>query len=303
MKKQYFAILVSIISVSFASIFIVSLNQRGVEPLTIALYRLLFTTLLILPFVIVHKTTRQELLHLPRSSLFLMMFIGLVLAAHFALWITSLTKTSVASSVILVTAHPILVGPVSYVFLKEKLSKINALGISISVAGVAFLVLGNYGFSSFALDTVEGNILAMLGGIAAGIYILGGRTLRKTVSVASYAFVVYATGTLALFVLCLVFQQPILNLTIGDYEILLLMAFVSGILGHTLYNWSLKYIRAAVASVALLGEPIGSSLLAYAMPWIHQQPSQFTLIGGGIILVGIYLTARNTQNADVLENV
>ena len=303
MKKQYFAILVSIISVSFASIFIVSLNQRGVEPLTIALYRLLFTTLLILPFVLVYKTTRQELLHLPRSSLALMMFIGFVLAAHFALWITSLTKTSVASSVILVTAHPILVGPVSYVFLKEKLSKINALGISISVAGVAFLVLGNYGFSSFALDTVEGNILAMLGGIAAGIYILGGRTLRKTVSVASYAFVVYATGTLALFVLCLVFQQPILNLTIGDYEILLLMAFVSGILGHTLYNWSLKYIRAAVASVALLGEPIGSSLLAYVMPWIHQQPSQFTLIGGGIILLGIYLTARNTQNADVLENV
>lgn len=226
MKKQYFAILVSIISVSFASIFIVSLNQRGVEPLTIALYRLLFTTLLILPFVIIHKTTRQELLHLPRSSLALMILIGFVLAAHFALWITSLTKTSVASSVILVTAHPILVGPVSYVFLKEKLSKINALGISISVAGVAFLVLGNYGFSSFALDTVEGNILAMLGGIAAGIYILGGRTLRKTVSVATYAFVVYATGTLALFVLCLVFQQPILNLTIGDYEILLLMAFV-----------------------------------------------------------------------------
>ena len=303
MKKQYFAILVSIISVSFASIFIVSLNQRGVEPLTIALYRLLFTTLLILPFVLVYKTTRQELLHLPRSSLALMMFIGFVLAAHFALWITSLTKTSVASSVILVTAHPVLVGPVSYVFLKEKLSKINALGISISVAGVAFLVLGNYGFSSFALDTVEGNILAMLGGIAAGIYILGGRTLRKTVSVATYAFVVYATGTLALFVLCLVFQQPILNLTIGDYEILLLMAFVSGILGHTLYNWSLKYIRAAVASVALLGEPIGSSLLAYVMPWIHQQPSQFTLIGGGIILLGIYLTARNTQNVDVLENV
>ena len=245
MKKQYFAILVSIISVSFASIFIVSLNQRGVEPLTIALYRLLFTTLLILPFVLVYKTTRQELLHLPRSSLALMMLIGFVLAAHFALWITSLTKTSVASSVILVTAHPVLVGPVSYVFLKEKLSKINAFGISISVAGVAFLVLGNYGFSSFALDTVEGNILAMLGGIAAGIYILGGRTLRKTVSVATYAFVVYATGTLALFVLCLVFQQPILNLTIGDYEILLLMAFVSGILGHTLYNWSLKYIRAA----------------------------------------------------------
>ena len=79
------------------------------------------------------------------------------------------------------------------------------------------------------------------------------------------------------------------------YGIILIMAVVSGIFGHTLYNWSLEYVRASVASVFLLGEPIGSSLLAYAIPWIHQIPSQFTLIGGGIILLGIYLTARKTN--------
>ena len=70
------------------------------------------------------------------------------------------------------------------------------------------------------------------------------------------------------------------------------MAFIAGIFGHTLYNWSLKYVKASVASVFLLGEPIGSSILAYIIPSINQQPSIYTIIGGGIVLLGIYLTTR-----------
>ena len=300
MQKQYLGLIISIIAVSFASIFILSCQA---PPLSIAFYRLLFTTLLIFPFILIRKKTRDELRTLPRASLLIMLVIGVILATHFSLWITSLKMTSVASSVILVTAHPVLVAPVSFYFLKEKLSWVNALGIAISLAGVAVLVIGNYGFAAFGLDTIEGNILALFGGIAAGLYILGGRKLRKTVSTMSYAFVVYAVGTITLFFFCLALSAPVYNLTITDYEIILLMALVSGIFGHTLYNWSLGYIRASVMSVALLGEPIGSSLLAYAIPWIHQEPSLYTVVGGGIILVGIYLTARTIKDAEFLENV
>jgi drug/metabolite transporter (DMT)-like permease len=300
MQKQYLGLIISIIAVSFASIFILSCQA---PPLSIAFYRLLFTTLLIFPFILIRKKTRDELRTLPRATLLIMLVIGVILATHFSLWITSLKMTSVASSVILVTAHPVLVAPVSFYFLKEKLSWVNALGIAISLAGVAVLVIGNYGFAAFGLDTIEGNILALLGGIAAGLYILGGRKLRKTVSTISYAFVVYAVGTITLFFICLALSAPVYNLTITDYEIILLMALISGIFGHTLYNWSLGYIRASVMSVALLGEPIGSSLLAYAIPWIHQEPSLYTVVGGGIILVGIYLTARTIKDAEFLENV
>ncbi len=211
--------------------------------------------------------------------------------------------TSVASSVILVTAHPVLVAPVSFYFLKEKLSLVNALGIAISLGGVGLLVIGNYGFAAFGLDTLEGNILAMLGGIAAGLYILGGRLLRKKVSTVTYAFVVYLVGTIVLFLICLAFQAPVYNLVPSDYAIILLMALVSGILGHTLYNWSLGYIRASIMSVALLGEPIGSSLLAYVIPRFHQEPSLFTILGGGIILFGIYLTVQSVKEHKMLENV
>ena len=216
--------------------------------------------------------------------------------------ITSLEHTSVASSVILVTAHPLLVGPISHFFLKERLSFVNSLGIVLSVSGVIILVYGNFGFAA-GLDTIEGNILAILGGIAAGLYILGGRKLRKTVSIGSYAFVVYAIGTVILFIICLIFNAPVINLSLRDYGIIFLMAIVAGIFGHTLYNWSLGHIRASVASVVLLGEPIGSSLLAFALPWIQQTPSYYTIIGGAIILSGIYLTARKTMEIETLKNI
>ena len=211
---------------------------------------------------------------------------------HFVFWITSLTKTSVASSVLLVTAHPILVGPVSHYFFKERLSFINTIGISASMLGVTILVYGNYGLGSLTKDTLEGNILAMLGGVAAGLYILGGRKIRKTVSIVPYAFIVYSAGTIVLLIICLIFNAPIYNLNLKDYQIILLLAIVSGIFGHTLYNWCLKHIRASIASVALLGEPIGSTMLAFVIPWIHQIPSKYTMAGGVIILVGIYLTSR-----------
>lgn len=298
-NKAYIALFISVISVSFAAIFIVSCDAPA---LSIAFYRLLFTTLLILPFVVIYKKTREEILNLPRKTLLIMFGIGVILAAHFALWITSLEHTSVASSVILVTAHPLLVGPVSHFFLKERLSFVNSLGIVLSVSGVIILVYGNFGFAA-GLDTIEGNILAILGGIAAGLYILGGRKLRKTVSIGSYAFVVYAIGTVILFIICLIFNAPVINLSLRDYGIIFLMAIVAGIFGHTLYNWSLGHIRASVASVVLLGEPIGSSLLAFALPWIQQTPSYYTIIGGAIILSGIYLTARKTTEIETLKNI
>jgi drug/metabolite transporter (DMT)-like permease len=284
--KPYIALFISIISMSFAAIFIVSCKS---PPLSIAFYRMLFTTLLILPLVILKSNIKGEIKSLPRSNTLFMIIIGIILALHFAFWITSLTKTSVASSVILVTAHPILVAPLSYYLLKERMSIVNIIGIVLSMSGVSILVLGNYSLSPI---TLEGNILAILGGATAGIYILGGRISRKKVSISSYAFIVYSVATAVLLIICLSLNAPIYNLNPQDYWIILLMAIIAGIFGHTLYNWSLKYITASVASVALLGEPIGSSLFAFILPWIHQIPTIYTLIGGAITLSGIYLTAR-----------
>jgi len=292
-NKPYIALSISIISVSSAAIFI---RLISADALSIAFYRLLFTFLLITPFVFFSKKTRSELLKISTKNFLIMVLIGLILAFHFAFWISSLDHTSVASSVILVTAHPILVGPVSHFLLKEKLSFLNSFGIIISVTGVIILVFGNSDpFSGIQGSTFYGNILAILGGVMAGLYILGGRKLRKNISVSSYAFVVYAFGAMFLFVICLFFESELVNINLHDFQLIFLMALISGILGHTLYNWSLEHIRASVASVFLLGEPVGSTFFAAIIPSISEIPTIYTVIGGGIILSGIYLTTRKKK--------
>ena len=295
-KKPYVALFVSIVSVSFAAIFIVSAEA---PPLTMAFYRLLFTTLLVLPFVIFNKKIRREVSSLPSRDFVFMAVIGVILAVHFAFWISSLEKTSVASSVILVTAHPVLVTPLAYMLFKEKPSMVNVAGITISVSGVSVLVLGNYGLQS---STLEGNILAILGGVAAGLYILGGRKMRRTASTFCYAFVVYAVASISLLVMCIAFSSPLRGVSVKDYGIIFLMALVSGMFGHTLYNYSLRYIRASLASVSLLGEPLGSALLALVIPWIHQVPTIYTVGGGVMVITGIYMTSRN-QELEMVSNV
>ncbi len=285
------ALFISIIGVSFAAVIIKTCTA---QPLLISFYRLLFTTTLLLPVFLLIPRFRAQLKQITIKELVLMTIIGIILAFHFMFWISSLQFTSVASSVILVTSHPILVAPLSYIFLKEKISKTNIAGIFISLSGVFVLVYGNYS-GAFDQTSLYGNILAFLGGVAAGLYILGGRYMRRTVSVIIYALIVYAISTIVLLGFIGISQTHLFAITTQDIFLILIMAIVSGIGGHTLYNWSLAHIRASLASVALLGEPIGSAFLALLIPWINEIPTIWTLIGGGIVLTGVYLTAKEKK--------
>ena len=290
-QTPFIALFISIIGVSFAAVIIKTCTA---EPLIISFYRLLFTTLLLVPFIIFAPRIRKQIFKITKKEFFIMLIIGIILALHFTFWITSLQYTTVASSVILVTAHPILVAPLSYFFLKEHVSKVNIIGIGISLFGVFILLFGNFSHT-FDNTSLFGNTLAILGGIAAGLYILGGRFMRRTVSVVIYAVIVYAIATIVLLSFITISKIELISLTQQDFILILIMAIVSGVGGHTLYNWSLAHVRASLASVALLGEPIGSALLAYLLPWINEIPTEWTFIGGSIVLTGVYLTAREKK--------
>jgi drug/metabolite transporter (DMT)-like permease len=279
----YGGIAVAVVAVSTSAILIkFSTAQAGGHFLSVAAGRMVLSALLLAPLAL--TLGRRELLALPRKDILIMVGIGAVLAAHFSLWIASLGRTSVASSVVLVTSHPVLVAIVGHFALRERLSAVNAAGIALGLTGVGILARGDAGAGA---STLMGDLLAFLGGVCAGVYILGGRHTRQRVSLWVYAFVVYSFCAVFLLVGVAATREPLLGLPASDWWLFLAMALVPSILGHTMYNWSLKHVPAAVVSVSLLGEPIGSTLLAFLI--FGEVPPQLAIVGGAIILVGIVL--------------
>ena len=270
----YIGVAVAVLSVSFASIFI---RWSDAPPVVIAAYRMLFAALMLLPFAIVHREAQFQFLD--RKTFAWLLVVGLVLALHFATWITSLGMTSVASSTILVTSHPLLVGAVSILLFKES-GKWTAIGVTVGFTGVVFISVLSLGDGSW-----DGNLLALIGGVFAGVYILAGRVLRKKVNLIAYAFIIYLSAAAYLFLACLFLDQPIWPYPVEEFVLFLLLAGVSTILGHTVYNWALKYVTAPMVSASLLGEPILASLLAVLI--LAEIPSPYIFVGGALILAGV----------------
>jgi drug/metabolite transporter (DMT)-like permease len=288
-RGPYAAIAAAIVAVSLSSILI---RWSESDAITIAFYRLAFASLIILPYAAIDRAT--PLRGLARRDVVIMAGIGVVLAAHFALWITSLKTAgvTVASSVVLVTSHPVMVALVSHFLLKERVSGMTAAGIALGFSGVVAIAVVDLGVSA---TTLAGDLAALGGGVMAGIYFLAGRRLRQRVSLPVYAFIVY--GSAAVVLLGLAAATGRLTPS-GDLrrELLLFgaMAIVPQLGGHTLYNWSLRFVPAPLVSVSLVGEPIGSSLLAWVL--LHEVPSDLVVLGALLALAGIFLTAYSTAN-------
>lgn len=293
-----FAIFIAILAVSTASIFI-RFAQREAPSLVIAALRLTFASLALAPFAITRY--RDELRRLTRSELLLGLLSGVFLAVHFATWISSLEYTSIASSVVLVSTGPLWVALLSPIFLKEPLTRPILIGMLLTLVGGTIIGLGDScrvdggllcpPFSEFVKGRAFlGNFLALAGAWAVAGYLMIGRKLRAGMSLIPYIFVVY--GIAAIVLLGIMFaagEQPI-GFTPTTYTWILLLALVPQLIGHSTYNWALRYLPAALVSITTLGEPIGSAILAYII--LGEVPTWLTIGGGVLILAGIYLASR-----------
>lgn len=274
-------ILLSILAVSTAAILIRSSDSH---PLVIAFWRLLIAYALILPFTLRSCASGENP---SRRDIALMIFTGLALSLHFASWIWSFQFTKVSSSVLLVTTHPIFVSSISVIAFKERLRKMAIVGIAIAIMGSAIIVVSDIGMSG---DALLGDLLAILGSIMAGTYILAGSRIRKRVSLPIYANVVYGSAFMFLLIAILILGIDFVPGEPVEYMIFAALAIGPMILGHTIYNWALKYISPTFVSVSLLGEPVGSTLLAIL--FLGEMPWAGFFIGAPLALVGIYLVGR-----------
>ena len=262
--------------------------------LATAAYRMTFSFLMLLPFALLK--TRKEIFSLSKREIGACALAGFFLAGHFGTWISSLDHTSVANSVVLVNTIPIWVGIIGPLAIGEKANRSFWLACGLCLTG-AFVLCGK-GFS-LRFETLTGDGLALAGAFFVALYLMIGRNLRKKLSLLAYASVCYGSASLFLWIAVLISGQQTSGFSNETWVYLICLAVLSQILGHTLYNWSLQWIKAAIVSIALLGEPIGAILLAWA--FLGETIDLQQGIGGSLILFGVYMVARNERRKNSQE--
>ena len=295
-SRPYVGIGVGILAVSAASLFIRYAQAEGVPSLVIAAYRLSLASLVLAPFAIGRHWL--ELRALNRRQWALVLTSGFFLGAHFAAWITSLAYTSVASSVVLVSSSPLFVALIAALVLRERLSRLVLAGLVLTLAGAAVVGLSDVcslqgcpPWQAFLQGSAfVGDLLALLGALAFAVYLSAGRVLRASVSLTCYIFAAYATAALVLCAVVWATRLPVTGFTGQAYVWLGLLALVPQLIGHSAFNWALKYLPATYVSVTILAEPLGSSVLAAVL--LREVPGIIQLAGSVLILAGILVASR-----------
>lgn len=288
-----------VLAVSTASIFI-RYAQQDAPSIVIAAWRLSIAALVLAP--IAWLRCASEIRRLTFKQIMLLLISGVLLALHFATWITSLEYTSVASSVVLVTTTPLWVGLLSPLLLHERMTVFVSIGLLLAMVGGGIVGISEAceiknGLICDPLAVVlhsramVGNGLALAGALCAAGYLLAGRSLRASLSLLAYIFLVYGTAAAALLVAAVSSGQSLIGYPAHTYLWFAALAFIPQLIGHSTFNWSLKYLPAAFVSVSLLAEPVGSIFLAFLL--LAETPGSLELVGGLIILAGIYISARS----------
>jgi drug/metabolite transporter (DMT)-like permease len=286
-----------VLVLSTASILIRLAQAQGMPSLTIAAMRMGLAALILLP--IAWPRLRSDLPRLAGTHLRLTLVSGACLAVHFWSWIASLAYTSVASSTVLVTTNPIWVGLASLLLLRERLPAASLTGIALSIGGTGLIFASDTQPDAAAMYPAPqfGNMLALVGAISASAYLLIGRSLRSHLGLLTYVWLAYATAAVLLGAGAVASGTAVLGFSPLAYAVVLALAVGPQLLGHTAFNWSLRHLSATFVALSILGEPVGSALLAYFI--FGEKLAALQLAGFLLILAGIFVAARAEHRAQV----
>lgn len=260
----------------------VLIRMCDAPPLVIAAYRLGIASVLLLPIAAVR--CREEFKGIESRDRVALLLSGIFLGLHFALWITSLSYTSVASSVLLVTTSPIFLGLGGWLLLREKIDVQTGIGIATSLVGTGIVTMNDWGVGQHAFS---GDVMALGGAVAISGHLMIGRHQRQQLGLIPYITVVNTTAAASLICISLAFGHDLFGYDNRTYMFFALLALGPQLLGHTSFNYALKRVPPVVIALALLAEPIGSAALAYVV--LAESPGTSLFAGGAVILCGIGL--------------
>jgi drug/metabolite transporter (DMT)-like permease len=281
-------IVVGVLAVSTAAILI--RLAEDADALAVSFWRTALGALALAPFAL---RSRRGATALDRAQRRQMVGSGLFLAVHFALFISALDFTTVASASVLVAMAPLFVGIGSLLFLREPPTGRVWAGIALATAGAVGVGAADLSGVDLAGRALVGDALAFGAAAAVAGYLMIGRAARARMPVAEYAAAVYAIAALALLPVCLATGTSLWGYGGGTW--LAIAGLVAGpqLLGHTVFNTLLSTVTATVVAVVVLAEPVGATLLAFVV--LGEAPAPGFWVAAPLILAGVFLAAAGRR--------
>lgn len=258
-----------------------------------AFYRLLFTAVMLLPALIFSKSNRDALLSITRKQAGQILAAGFLLAVHYVLWFESLHYTSVASSTVLVTLQPLFSIVWGYLFFKERYSKTALLGCAIAIGGAMIIGWGDFRISGLAL---LGDVMAFAAaGVISGYFLIG-QKVRAELPVVPYSIAGFLSSAFFLALYSVWTGASFTGYDQSTWLAFLGIAFLATICGQFLFNVLLKWLPATFITMSILGESVGTCILAYLI--LHEALSLRQLAGIVVILGGLLIFFMNQNKKE-----
>ena len=280
--RAYLALAVGIVCIALSAIWVKWANVPGP---TSAFYRVLIAAVVLVP---VWLTRRPA--HLPRNATLLALLGGVFFALDLLLWNTSILLTSAANSTLLANNAPLWVGLGSLLFFRERLPRTFWWGMALALVGVG-LILGGDMVRHPKLGLGDG--LAMSAGMFYAAYLLTTQRARTQLDTLTFMTLGVVVSVVVLLVMCLGFGSPLAGFSRDTWLALLGLGLVSHLAGWLTINYALGHIRASVASVSLLGQPVLTALIS--IPLLNEVLSIEQIIGGALVLGGIWVVHRRKK--------
>ncbi|ADN51223.1 DMT family transporter [Vulcanisaeta distributa] len=276
--RYYIILAVAVTAISWASILIL---LSGAQPIAVAFWRTAIAAAVLSPLLIIERKNNAYAPSI--NELTLMVVSGIALATHFMTWIESLYLTTVAASTTLVSTYPIFTLAMGRL-IGERVGKRSIIGTLTAFLGIVLITVPEFYVNTKALI---GDLLALAGAVSGAVYFLIGRFIRVKASLATYTVPVYSVSAVTTLIVGLIMHTRFWPYPLYTWFYISMIVLGPMLLGHTLLNYSLRYSRAITVTTSTLGEPIGASLLAFAI--FHQVPQALTIVGIVITLLGIYM--------------
>ncbi len=259
-----------------------------------AFYRLFFASLILSPFLFFNHKNKEEFKNLSKSQWKLGLTSGIFLAIHYILWFESLKLTSAANSTVFATMQPLYSMAGERIIYKKKFDRKAIWGVLTALIGCGIIAWGDFQLSPRA---ILGDLLALISAGFITAYFFVGKKVRKNLDVVPYSIIGYSGASIFLAIYSLCFNYSFLNYSRHTWLCFIGLALVSTVMGQMMFNWLLKWLSPTDVTVSILGETIGTCILAWI--FLHEGISLLQAAGILVILlgIGIFMVEENKRKA------